>query len=284
MRRINNETKWGKDDYLLLDASEILHLANKHEDGLRSRIGGSWYGSSYEQFKQRVDTGDNSLVEESDKHLAKIEDQVPMSRGWRNVDDVVGAVPNVPAFLAGHPQCMRRRQRTMRDTAPLAIYMDLTSSAGISAEDVQKRGIVLLALTRLLVEHRPVELWVGTSLGSGASYRFGKSGPVSATVAWRIDTAPLDLARAAYHVSATAMARGFGYYMAHEELTMPHGAWPFGSHDLHCRTAEQRLANVFAGQELLYIPPIFLGDELTKDPVGWVKRVMARYVGEEKAA
>jgi len=282
MRRISNDTQWGKDDYLLLEASELLPLTNKHENSLRGRVSGSWFGSSYQEFRQRIETGDNSLVAESDAHLAKIEDQVPMSRGWRNVDDVVGAVPNVPAFLAGHPQCMRRRQRTMRDTAPLAIFMDLTSSAGISAEDVQKRGVVLLALTRLLVEHRPVELWVGTGLGSGYSQRGNRA--VSATVAWRIDTAPLDLARAAYHVSATAMSRGFGYQMAHVELDMPHGAWPFGNYDLHCRTAEQRLKHTFAGQELLYIPPIMLGDELTKDPVGWVKRVMAQYVGEEEAA
>lgn len=275
MKRISNDTKYGKDDYLLLEAGELPALAEKHADQLARKIREGWYGSSYQSFKQRIETGDNGLVAKSDAHLALIEDQVPMSRGWRNVDDVVGAVPNVPAFLAGHPQCMRRRQRTMRDTAPLAIYMDLTSSAGISAEDVQNRGVVLLALTRLLVEHRPVELWVGTGLG--ASRR-------SATVAWRIDTAPLDLARAAYHVSATAMARGFGYEMVHAELKMWDGQWPFGSHELHCRTAEERLKQVFSGQELMYIPPIFLGDAMTKDPVGWVKRVMAQYVGTEEAA
>jgi hypothetical protein len=263
-----------------LEASELPALATKHANSLSGRVSGSWYGCTYGEFKKRIETGDNSLVEAADKHLAMIEDQVPMSRGWRNVDDVVGAVPNVPAFLAGHPQCMRRRQRAMRDTAPLAIFMDLTSSAGIDAEDVQKRGVVLLALTRLLVEHRPVELWVGTALGSGG----WRSGAVSATVAWRIDTAPLDLARAAYHVSATAMSRGFGYQMAHVELKMPHGSWPFGDYSLHCRTAEERLKHTFAGQELLYIPPIMLGDEMTKDPVGWVKRVMARYVGEVEEA
>jgi len=282
MKRISNDTQWGKDDYLLLEAGELVALARKHDNTLSGAMRDrSWFGATYQEFKQRIETGDNSLVEQSDVHLAKIEDQVPMSRGWRNVDDVVGAVPNVPAFLAGHPQCMRRRQRAMRDTAPLAIFMDLTSSAGIGSREVQNRGIVLLALTRLLVEHRPVELWVGTALGGGTSYR-GKA--VSATVAWRIDTAPLDLARAAYHVSATAMARGFGYQMAHAELNMPHGAWPFGNHDLHCKTAERRLKDVFAGQELLYVPPIYLGDALTQDPVGWVKRVMAQYVGTEEAA
>jgi hypothetical protein len=284
MRRIENDTQWGKDKYLLLETSELAGLVQKHDRLLSDKVGGSWTGGGgYQAFKQRVTTGDESLVAESDKHLALIEDQVPMSRGWRNVDDVVGAVPNVPAFLAGHPQCMRRRQRAMRDTAPLAIFMDLTSSAGIDAKAIQKRGIVLLALTRLLVEHRPVELWVGTGLGGSGSFRRSDSDAVSATVAWRIDTAPLDLARAAFHISSVGMARGFGYKMAHAELNMPHGAWPFGNHGLHCRTAEQRLKQVFAGQELLYIPPIYLGDPMTNDPVAWVKRVLAQYVGEEAA-
>jgi hypothetical protein len=284
VRRFETETPHGTDKYLLLEAGEIPALVQKHEKVLMHKTGDSWSGGvAYATFKQRASTGDNALVLESDKHLALIEDQVPMARGWRNVDDVVGAVPNVPAFLAGHPQCMRRRQRAMRDTAPLAIYMDLTSSAGIDAKDVQKRGIVLLALTRLLVEHRPVELWVGTGMGSSFSHRNG-SKSISATVCWRIDTAPLDLARAAFHISSTAMARGFGYEMVHGELDMPHGHWPFGNHALHCRTAEARLKEVFAGQELLYIPPIYWGDPMTQDPVAWVKRVLARYVGEEEAA
>jgi len=269
MQTINQKTKWGKDDYILLDSGELTEYASRNAGLLRSRINGDrWHGSvGYHEFSQKVETGDEKLVAESEKFLAKIEDQVPISRGWRNVDDVVGAVPNVPAFLAGHPQCMRRRERTMRDTAPLAIYMDLTSSAGIDASDVEKRGIVLLALTRCLVEHRPVELWVGSSLG-----QHGRSG----TVAWRIDTAPLDLARAAFHISATVMSRGFGYGVCQSVLGTG-GGWPFGDHTLHCQTAKERLAPVFAGRDLLYIPPILVGDAMTKDPVGWIKRTMRDY-------
>ena len=274
MRKINVKIdKLGRDDYILLENGDLMDYVAKFAGKLKSKIreAGSWVGSSYEDFMKKVATGDESLVASSEALLSKIEDQVPMSRGWRNVDDVVGAVPNVPAFLAGHPQCMRRRERTMRETAPLAIYMDLTSSAGISESDVQKRGVALLALTRLLVEHRPVELWVGTSLGGT-----GRSG----TVAWRIDTAPMDLARAAFHISATVMSRGFGYCICQEVMDTG-GSWPWGSHSRHCETAKARLAEAFPGQDLLYLPPILLGDELTRDPVGWVKRTMAEYVGKE---
>ena len=273
MQTIKQMTKWGKDDYLLLEGGELTEYVKKYAGRLASRITGDyWHGGvSFSQFSVKVETGDEKLVAESEAYLSKIEDQVPMSRGWRNIDDVIGAVPNVPAFLAGHPQCMRRKQRTMRDTSPLAIYMDLTSSAGIGAADVQRRGIVLLALTRCLVEHRPVELWIGTSLG-----QHGGSG----TVAWKIDTTPLDLARAAFHISATVMSRGFGYGLCQSVLGTG-GAWPFDDYKTHCQTAPKRLATVFPGQELLYIPPIMVGDEMTQDPVGWIKRTLKSYVRED---
>lgn len=218
-----------------------------------------------------------NLVQSSEEYLRSIEDQVPMSRGWRNVDDVVGALPNVPAYLAGHPQSMRRRVRTMRDTAPLSVFVDLTSSGGIDSAKVTRRGVVLLALVRLLVEHRAVELWVGSALGPRSTYS-----RASWTTAWRVDTAPLDLARAAYHVGATAMSRGFGYGVCKGRGSG--GRWPFNHYGLHTQTAEQRLKDVFPGQEVMYVPPIYLNDPMTANPVGWLRRVMEKYVtgGEEQ--
>jgi hypothetical protein len=163
MRSESIKTKMGMDHYLFMSAGEIPEAYAKHGH-LISNFG-TGAATRGRPFKQKIVTGDTALVAEADKFLSQIEDQMPVSRGWRNIDDVVGAVPNVPAFLAGHPQCMRRRAHVAKDTAPLAIYMDLTSSGGISAEKVERRGVVLLALARLLVEHRPVELWVGAALG-----------------------------------------------------------------------------------------------------------------------
>jgi hypothetical protein len=287
MRNLDIKTKYGIDRYMMIDSGELKTVAADNaavvQKGINS-FGSDWSGASYQEFERKIVVGDNDLVRESDDFLRQIEDQVPMSRGWRNVDDVVGAVPNIPAFLAGHPQCMRRRERTMRDNAPLAIYMDLTSSAMISARDVQRRGVTLLALVRQLVEHRPVELWVGISLGKGWSRSYGSgNSPASGTVAWKIDTAPLDLARAAFYISATVMARGFGYNISNHRQNTG-GGWPLDSHDLHCRTAKERLGAVFTGQEMLYIPPIIGYDELVSKPVEWIKRTMASYVQQPNAA
>lgn len=270
MRKEVVQSKLGLDQYAFIEAGEIPGLIDKH-----NIKAGSWHGDSTEAFRKKALLGDNSLVAVSEQFLSQIEDQVPTSRGWRNIDDVVGSVPNIPAFLAGHPQHMRRRVRVAKETAPLSIYMDLTSSAAIDAKEVTQRGVVLLALTRLLVEHRPVELWVGTSKGTGSW-----GGATSGTVAWRIDTAPLDLARAAYHIGASAMARGFGYGVDNA-IHKTGGHWPFGNHGLHIQTAKARLAAVMGNSEILYIPPIHYADDMVKKPVEWLKRTMAQYVGGE---
>lgn len=277
MRQLDIKTKWGRDRYYVIDSGELKKVASDFAGVISQYIknfGSDWFGSSYSEFERAVTVGDNSLVKESDDFLKQIEDQVPISRGWKNIDDVVGAVPNIPAYLAGHPQCMRRRQRTMKENAPLVIYMDLTTSAMISARDVRKRGVTLLALVRQLVEHRSVELWVGASLG-----RYGGG---SGTVTWRIDTAPLDLARAAFYISATVMARGFGYSICNKVLETS-GTWPFNNFELHKQTAKERLGAVFPGQEILYVPPIIGFDELVSKPVEWIKRTMAQYVNREAA-
>lgn len=275
MRRV--ETKWRgrSDNYALMSSGEIPEQISKRPGVLtKFNSSSSWIGDSVPEIVRKAEIGDNDLVAESEIFLSQLEDQVPMSRGWRNIDDVVGAVPNVPAFLAGHPQCMRRRQRVARDSAPIAIFMDLTSSGDIRARDVQRRGTVLLALVRLLVEHRPVELWCGASLDS--------DGNGAGTVAWRIDTTPLDLARAAYHIGATAMSRGFGYGMIRHVFGSS-SRWPFGSFGLHVETAPDRLRPVLDVGELLYVPPIYSDDPMTADPVGWIRRNLAEYIGQEES-
>lgn len=274
MRKHEQETSHGTDKYLLLEVGELLSTFEEYKTGIEKfvRFGAKWTNAnSADHLRRCISTGDEKLVAASDEFLSKIENLVPMSRGWRNVEDVVGALPNVPAFLAGHPQHMRRRERVSTRTAPLAIFMDLTSSGMIDAKDVQRRGTVLLALTRMLVEHRPVELWVGVALGN-----LGASG----TVAWKIDTAPLDLARAAYHVSATAMSRVFGYGTAQRAHGVG-GAWPFNNYGAHVQTAHERLTTVFSGQELMYVSPIYGTDPLTRDPVAWIKRTLKQYAGVE---
>jgi hypothetical protein len=252
---------------MLMEAGEISGAAKnnpkwmKHQLGIHAKI-------SLETFEKLAEIGEQKYVERSEAFLSQIEDQIPVTRGWQSVDDVVGGCPNIPAYLAGHPQSMRRRRRVAKETAPLTIFMDLTSSMGIDADDILKRGIVLLTLVRLLVEHRPVELWVGTSLGLG-------SGQDNCIAAWKIDTAPMDLARAAFHIADVNMSRLFGYAMCEQMLDCHIGGY---------HTDEAVLKKVMAQAggwgELLYIPPVRWSDPMKTEPVQWLKSKMKEYVRE----
>lgn len=260
----------GNEHFALMSAGEICEVAAsnmrwmRHQEGIQRGNG----AVSTEQFIQKARLGDNKLVEMSEALLSKIEDQVPLSRGWRNIDDVVGAVPNIPAFLAGHPQNMRRRERAMRESAPLTIFMDLTSSMAINQDDILKRGIVLLALVRQLVAHRSVELWVGTSLGEGRHSCFA---------GWKIDTTPLDLARAAFHISDVSMSRLFGYATC-EMLVNQH----LGGFGASAKRNVELLKQIGGWHDLMYLPPIHHHDPMVSDPVGWLKKTMKQYVRMEE--
>ena len=250
-------TRKGNDGYMLLDASEIPEAAERYaswidsQDHIHEGVRASWLRSKMRQ-------GDESIVAQSEDVLREIEDQVPLSQGWQNIYDVVGSVPVIPTFLAGHPQHMRRRERTSKDNAPLTIYMDLTSSMGISKEHILRRGIVMLALVRVLANVRPVELWVGSSLGGGGC---------TGTAAWRIETTPMDLARAGFYIADPSMSRIFGYAMAEATVERYMGGFG-GAHNINT-------LKVLAGwRDMIVVPRIHLHDPLTKDPVAWIKRVL----------
>jgi hypothetical protein len=283
-RSFTIECELGRDEYYLIPSADLIEEACKtqgiYEFGVENK---SWYGNvSFAQAIARTHTGDSALVAPSNALISQLEDQVVHTKKWRNVDDVVGAITNVPAFLAGVPQCMRRRQRTMRDDAPVVIFMDLTSSAGIKAEDLLARGTAILAFARMLSDHRTVELWGGISLGEdyyGARYTGTEEKAWSNTVGWRIDTAPLDLARAAFLLASPAIARGIGYALGGATSTKGrwNGSWPFGNHSAHVRTQEERLRRALGNSEVLLVPSIYLNDPLVRDPVGWIKRELSRY-------
>lgn len=255
-------TRRGKNHYMLMDAGEISDLAVVHHKWMTHQMG-IHVGLSMEAFRHGASHGDESIVARSEQVMSDLEDQLPHSPGWSNVYDVVGSLPVIPALLAGHPQHMRRRERVAKATAPLTIFMDLTSSMGIHRRDILKRGIVMLALVRCLVMVRPVELWVGASLGGGPG---GQSG----TVAWRIDTAPMDLARSGFHIADVNMSRLFGYAMC-ESMIDAHLPGSFA--DTNERMAELR--EIAGWHDVLMVPRIHLHDPLVTDPVGWIKRVLA---------
>lgn len=245
----------------------------------KSRGAYEWNGNlSFEQAVTKTREGDLASVAKSDTLLAKFEEyEIPTARkAWS--DDVCGSIPNVPAFIAGHPLAMRRRIRQDSAAAPLAIIADTTTSAMVEAAAVQAHGCAVLALVRALAAVRPIELWVGGGLDTG-SCRGGTWAFV------RIDTAPIDLARAAHMLTHPSVTRRLIYGAIKAVSPKSVGAWPYNSHAASRNHMEACIAPAFTHMtETLCIPGLYGSDASVNDPVKWIGEQLERHRPVDLAA
>jgi hypothetical protein len=271
--------KGGTDYFAVCDMEGFAELAasvpaEQSERRGASRGGeGSWYGDkTYTQALDCVRNGDLAGVAASEQLLDKLEAEQFVSPVWRNRLDVVGGSPCVPAYLAGHPMAMRRRERVMSEQGPLTIIVAMTLSGAIEVEDMRKRGATLLALVRLLSTNRPVEIWTAVCLGSTGR---------GAHVLTKLDTAPLDLARAAHMLTDPCVTRGLGYASCNHIASGGYmGGWPHGNFEAYQRTARELYSNVIGtSSEVLYVGAAHVNDPTVKEPVKWLKETLAQYGG-----
>ncbi|MGH6876999.1 MAG: DUF7192 family protein, partial [Rhizomicrobium sp.] len=124
----------------------------------------SWYGGETEKESLVLaETGDTRLVAEAEKAFAALEMEIETPRRqWER--SPAGSWCCVPDVLVGLPTPMRRQVHVYDEAAPITILPVTTSSAGINAETLAKRGTVILALVMALARVRPVSLHQVTML------------------------------------------------------------------------------------------------------------------------
>lgn len=289
------ENRW-----LMLDGvPEFIKLAsegsqNGREFQRRCTSSEDWMGRiDWSDCVNRVRNGDTSAVPASDAMLAMFEGYANMrTTKFKTVDDVAGGFPNVPAFVAGTPMAMRRRQRIASEQGPLTIVVDISSSSWCSADFLRRRGVATLALTRILAAGRPVKLYFCSCFdidGNSSSSRYtGRNGGYVCP----IDSAPLDLGRAAHILSHAGVSRGMGYQLLRTEynsaISMPYGrsdGWDIW------RDHGAKFWTELFGTEVLFIPPTVMEDKHATSgfasdakAVAWLKQKLTEYGGEVLAA
>jgi hypothetical protein len=275
-----------RDHWIVCDASEIAALAESRVTPQRkAHISGEWFGGHrWHDAIKAAQIGDNAAVAKSERYLSEMAAYMPESARRAYIDDVAGATPNVQAFIAGHPLNMRRRIVTKDEYAPLCIVYDPTCSSSIPAEKMTQRGIAVLALVRALAGVRPVELYVA----GGLDWDHGIEGMGADWGAWimvRIETAPLDIARAAHYMTHASFPRGILYSILEGAPTKASGGWPYGSHRVSIKNfeaiAKQALPHA---QDVLAIPGVINSDPLLDNPRLWLGATMRRLMGEQEAA
>lgn len=234
----------------------------------------NWSGNiAYDEAVARGHNGDLTEVAASEPLLEQLEALFPAPTARRRiVDDVAGAFPNVQAFIAGTPLTMRRKARNESEFAPLAIVVNLMASSGCPVAAVRRRGVAILALVRALSARRPVELYVGITCA-------GKAGSQdSANVYFKIDTAPLDLARAAFFLVHPAVLRGLSFDAVSRlfgtDSSIPWAWNAYGASRDHFQTT---IARAFPHvSEVLAVPGMTMHDTYA-DPVAWVAEHVRQY-------
>jgi hypothetical protein len=271
-----HEQRRAKEHFVLCDLPGLAEFADRlpSEKRAANEAREDWYGGmTYERSLAAVRRGDIAGVAASDKLLGEMESLVPVSQSWRTVDSVVGMCPNVPQYLSGSPYSMRLKRRCATATAPLSVFVELVASAGIDAATCLKRGAAILAMVRMLANLRPVELWCVIAIGQRN---------LRSSLCVRLDTAPLDLARAAHMLTHPSVFRALGYKSLEHEFYGSgwNGQWAFGDHALHVRTAAESYKRVLnPSSDVLFIPPVHLTDLYLTEPAKWLRAMVAQYGG-----
>ena len=226
----------------------------------------------YRAALHKMQHGDMSLVPAADAYLREMEAHVFVSRAYRTIDDVVGSFPNVPNVLAGVPCAMRRRVRVAKETAPLVVITEQAPSGSITSEQMARRGAAVLALVQLLANKRPVELWGTVTLGDTNQFN---------SILYRIETAPLDLARAAFMLCDDDVTRVVGYQLIQQRFSETAGGFAYGAEHLERKYAAQAFGRAIdASAQVLYVSFMHSTDKALNNPIAWIKTNLALYGGE----
>lgn len=187
--------------------TETADYARRAKAPVSRESSDSFCGGDMETALRLCRNGDLSGVAASDKLLSKFEELAYDTERLVWIDDVCGSIPNVPAFVAGQPLAMRRRVKRSSEYGVIRVVVNLFASWSFSHEDIQRRGAAVLALARILSMRRPVELYVSfmSSLGEKDT-----------AVLTRIDTAPLDLAHAAFAMTSPMFMRRVCFAIAED--------------------------------------------------------------------
>lgn len=232
-----------------------------------------WYGGeSLEASLGFAQSGDTKLVAKAETLLSQLDTAIETSRKfWEPAPS--GAFVCVPDVLAGRPTPMRRLAHQQDETSPITILAVSTSSAGINADTLAKRGTVILALVMALSRIRPVSLQQLCCVDGQAD---GET-----VITSEINTAPLDLATACYVLTSAGFARRLTYDLAASHNRF-RGRWPEGfNYSNPSRYYESLKAKLVADPaRCLVIGAAQLGDELLAEPIRWINKQIKHFTRE----
>jgi hypothetical protein len=232
-------------------------------DGTKS----SWSANGKMQAGiKSLEFGNTNYVEEIKKVSTLIWENIPVLRRiWQT--SVYGVFPNVPAYLRGEPEHMFNQQDDYNEHTPIKLYIGVGSSAGISNNNLIKRGAALAAFASALSEIRPVTL-------TPYSYASNRSYTESSVTSWDISSSPLILSDIAACLIDENVHRGV---CVEADFTI-NKTFPGYFED---NKDEEKMRRYLGCQEQdLFFPQVYLTDPWIQDPIKMVKEYLSKYTTE----
>ena len=235
---------------LALEANSIPDDDNYSHMDDNSYYGGNWTNNSrWNDLITKCYYGDTSLVAKAEEFISKLSVKIETPEAeWTT--EQVGWFPSVPDHIAGVPEDMRKRKFVTSEQSPVKIWVDCTTSSGISASDMLARGTAILALVLKLQRFRPVEL-IQCCLYTDKCLTI------------RHATRPMCLATLAYALTNVGFTRRVLY---HAIQPLDGGRVNYSEYEMR-----KRLASRGVKPQDVCIPGVLLGDALIKDGLGWVQ-------------
>ncbi len=225
----------------------------------------SWTGGdSCESLAVKLRKGDLSLVDKAVKITDRIDGlNLPLLPRAETVRSPFGGRVNLSDWLSNSPTPMRRRVKRESDLTPLKIAVSIAASGGITALELENRGIAILALVMQVQKVRPVELSIFADMCST------KDGWVYPVV--RIDSTPLDLSTAVVLLAHTGVFRHYFMGWCRDNVGYA-GNWPTDYRkDNYDAKRRERLGMT---KDDIVLDGVYLGDETSA--VEWVKTQLTK--------
>jgi hypothetical protein len=231
-------------------------------------------GLTRQELDDGLNQGSLKHVDQVDALMSQFKTLTIQSRRYEIRPSVAGGAVNVGAYIAGQPMHMRRYERVLSGQAPLTVVANLMASESVSSNQMRARGATILAFVRIMAAIRPVTLYV---MGGG----FVIPSPKTAIYyIVKLDTCPIDLARAAHIFCESGVTRCgiMGVIYAMGNATPGAMGWPYRSRNLITKHLTQALFSRFLPEaEYVYVPAYHQADAIATAPELWIKSMIEQY-------
>ena len=212
-----------------------------------------WHGPALKVTLEQMAHGSPELAQEAEQGFVEALDACMADTDGEIVREAgpVGSYPNVPAFVQGRPDSMWGSGEDL-GLGPVRLFVGIGCQAGVSHEQMLKRGIAIAALAYAMQSVRPVELWI-------CYMSRGRNGRNHMIFQCRLAIAPLDLSLVSVAVAATGIGR--------RVLRFGKSFHEYGAYSKVSAKAAFQL-----GPEDLYFPNVVPGDlaKLDADPLAFI--------------